>query len=589
MAEKVKSFLLNPNQYHSDRPDTKTTEMFGEIIGFMEHKGLRAMREDSLKQVFQSDWLKFQKEHQIFAKCMTLGAYGSGPEYRYDLARLCDLSELLAFYSGEYQYPVQVSVLGTGPIWMSGNEKQKKEMAQQLLEGHVSAFGMSEKDHGADLYANACTITPRGDGTYAANGNKYYIGNAHIASKVSVLGKNDATGEWAFWVVDSRHRNYNYVKDIQCVGLGKMRLGEFEMAEYPITDDDILTLGDKAFSDGLCTVNIGKFVVSFQGLGITAHAFYEAITHANRRMLYGQRVTDQPHIRAFLCEAFSRINTMKLFALRGRDYFRNMSGEDRRYLLFNPVQKMKVNVQGSEVVRLLMDVVCAKGYETENFLSEAYNMMDYNMRLEGTVHTNMSLILKFVPNYFFSDESYPEIGTDEEMRDDVCIFDQYQGGLAKITFPHYGKAYEGVEIPNVKRFKAQVDALCALMKEASPTQEQWKDKDFMLYYGEMFAMVVYGQLVLEGALLRDCDDLLLDQMFATIIRDTAKYALLQLSSQENSELQEQYLREIALTKPEINREKDMKYWKEYVQILDGAYIMNDAVIGNDGWHEPFPT
>ena len=40
---------------------------------------------------------------------------------------------------------------------------------------------------------------------------------------------------------------------------------------------------------------------------------------------------------------------MKLYALRSRDYFRSMSEEDRRDLLFNPIQKMKVTTQGGDV------------------------------------------------------------------------------------------------------------------------------------------------------------------------------------------------------------------------------------------------
>ena len=114
--------------------------------------------------------------------------------------------------------------------------------------------------------------------------------------------------------------------------------------------------GDEAFADGLSSVNIGKFQLGFAASGIVAHALYEAVTHANRRVIYGNPVTNFPHIRNFLSESFCRANAMKLYALRSRDYFRMMSAEDRRYLLFNPIQKMKVTTQGGEVMRLLMDV-----------------------------------------------------------------------------------------------------------------------------------------------------------------------------------------------------------------------------------------
>ena len=51
---------------------------------------------------------------------------------------------------------------------------------------------------------------------------------------------------------------------------------------------------------------------------------------------------------------------MKLFALRAADYMRTASYEDRRYLLFNPMTKMKVTTQGEEVINLMWDVIAAE-------------------------------------------------------------------------------------------------------------------------------------------------------------------------------------------------------------------------------------
>ena len=496
-----------------------------DTIAFFEHKGLKAIREDDKYFIWQDDWMKYQQEHGIFATMLTAKGYGDDPDARFDLYRLCPMSEILAFYGEAYQYPLQVSILGIGPIWMSNNEEQKQELAQQLREGHVFAFGMSEKEHGADLYSNEVHLTETGDGTYVANGNKYYIGNAQIASKISTMGKNATTGEYANWVVDSRHRHYKYVKDIEVPGLGQCRVGEYELVEYPITERDILKTGDEAFADGLSSVNIGKFQLGFAASGIVAHALYEAVTHANRRVIYGKPVTNFPHIRNFLSESFCRANAMKLYALRSRDYFRMMSAEDRRYLLFNPIQKMKVTTQGGEVMRLLMDVVCAKGYESENYISDAKNTVDMLFRLEGTAHVNMSLVLKFMQNYFFNNVEYPEIGIVSEQKEDDNIFKQTMGGLAKVKFPDYKKAYEGIDLPNVNRFLEIVEKFREMLAVAAPDASLIKNMDYMLNFGEIFTMIVYAQLVLESAKLNEVEDDLIDQIFAVFIRDVNKYAL----------------------------------------------------------------
>ncbi|MEG1987792.1 MAG: acyl-CoA dehydrogenase family protein [Oscillibacter sp.] len=580
MAEKAKSVLLNPQHYTAQHVDEKTHQAMLDILAFFENKGLAAMREDAENKKWQADFMEFQKEHKIYATMLTQEGYGEDGS-RYDLARICETSELLGFYGIGYQYPFQVSVLGTGPVWMGDNEEQKKEMAQQLLDGHIFAFGMSEKQHGADLYSNEATITPKGDGTYVANGNKYYIGNAQIASKVTTLGKNDKTGEWVYWVVDSRHRNYKYVGDIDTPIFRVARVGEYEMIEYPITDGDILKVGDGAFGDGLSSVNIGKFQLGFASSAIMTHCLYEAVTHANRRMIYGKPVTMFPHIRQFLCESFVRINAMRLYALRSLDYFRSMSADDRRYLLFNPIQKMKVTTQAGEVMRLIMDVVCAKGFENQNFISDAFTSVDSIYRLEGTAHVNMALVLKFMKNYFFSNVQYPEIGIRNDAKDDANVFKQTTGGLAKVQFPDYHKAYEGVSTPNVKVFQAIIEQFKDMISTAAPDESLLKNMDYMLNIGEMFTMVVYAQLVLEGAKLHNVDDMLIDQIFGAFVKDMNKFALNQLNSQQNTPAQVEYLKKMILTNPIVDKEKDFAFWTDYVQVLDGAYVQKDAPIGND--------
>ncbi len=574
-----KTMLFNPHKEDFASYDEKTKAVFKATVDFFEQKGLNDIRIDAKKYIWQADWMKYQKEHNVFATMLTAKGYGDA-DSRYDLRRITEINEILGFYGEAYQYPMQVSILGVGPIWMSDNEKQKQELAEQLKEGHVFAFGMSEKDYGADLYAMTSNVRPSGDG-YIANGNKYYIGNAHIAPKVTTLGKNIETNEWCFWVVDSRNRHYNYVKDIETPSINQARVGEYEMIEYPLTKDDILTTGNQAFANGLASVNIGKFQLGFSAVGIATHAFYEAITHSNRRKLYGNKVTDFPHVKEFLCQSFARTNAMKLYALRSRDYFREMSNEDRRYLLFNPIQKMKVTTQGGDVVRLLMDVVCAKGYENDTYISDAYGTMDYLFRLEGTAHVNMGLVIRFMQNYFFNNVEYPEIGVVIDERDDVNIFDQTMGGLNKVTFPKYNKAYSGVEIANVKQFAKIVEKFREFIANAQIDPSLLKNMDYMLNIGEIFTTIVYGQLVLEGALLNDVDEELINQMFKYFIDDINKYALLQLNQQTNTEVQANYLREIALMGRKVDKEADEKFWKEFVEVHDGAYVMNESVIGSD--------
>ena len=57
-------------------------------------------------------------------------------------------------------------------------------------------------------------------------------------------------------------------------------------------------------------------------------------------------VTDFPHVKRLFTDAYARLVAMKLVALRACDYMRSASREDRRYLLYNPIVKMKVTTEG---------------------------------------------------------------------------------------------------------------------------------------------------------------------------------------------------------------------------------------------------
>lgn len=125
-----------------------------------------------------------------------------------------------------------------------------------------------------------------------------------------------------------------------------MFVSTFALHDYPVTAADVLHTGPDAFAAALNTVNVGKFNLCHGAIGIGEHAFYEAITHANNRILYGHPVTDFSHVRANFVDAHARLAAMKLFSDRSVDYFRSASREDRRYLLFNPMTKSKVTSEG---------------------------------------------------------------------------------------------------------------------------------------------------------------------------------------------------------------------------------------------------
>ncbi len=563
--------LFNPRQLQPEHPDPKVNEILRKTVAFFEAKGKARLKEDDQNRVWYKDFLEFVKREQVFSTLLTPAGYG-GPDGRWDTSRLCVFNEVLGFYGLCYWYTWQVSILGLGPLWMSANEPLKHRTADLLEQGAIFAFGLSEKEHGADIYATDMLLAPQADGTYRARGDKYYIGNANEAAVVSTFGRMEATGEYVFFAVDSQLPAFQLVKNITA---SQSYVAEFNLQDYPVTEADIISRGDEAWNAALNTVNIGKYNLGWASIGICTHAFYEAINHASSRILYGRPVTDFPHVKQMFLDAYTRLAAMRLFALRASDYLRAASPGDRRYLLYNPVVKMKVTTQGEQVIDLLWDVIAAKGFEKDMYFEMAARDIRALPKLEGTVHVNIALIVKFMQNYFFNPAEYPDVPRRLEASNDDFLFEQGPTkGLGKIQFHDYRQAYASRDLPNVQIFREQIKVFRDFLMKATPDAAQQKDIDFLLAAGEIFTLVVYGQLILENANLLAIPDDLVDQIFDFMVRDMSRFALQLHGKPSSSEAQMAFCLSL-IRKAHADATRSQRVLEAQVYSQKGAYAMSD--------------
>jgi acyl-CoA dehydrogenase len=96
--------------------------------------------------------------------------------------------------------------------------------------------------------------------------------------------------------------------------------------------------------------------------------------------------------------------------------------------------------------------------------------------------------------------------------------------------------------------------------------------DFLLALGEIFTLVVYGQLILEAAKLYAVSDDLIDQIFDVMVRDLSKFALQLYSKPSSTGPQTDYCLKM-IRKPVMVGERYQRVWQE-VHALKDAYEMN---------------
>lgn len=565
--------LLNPKKYQDRKyPDERSREIMVKTIEWFENKGLAKMKEDYQSKEFTYDFAEFIKKEQIFETLFLPKGYGEEDQY-YSTYRMYEFSEICGFYGTAYWYMYHVSTLGLDPVLLGDNEKFKHQAVLKLRENPLCAFGLSEKEHGADIYSSSMRLYPQKDGSYLAKGSKYYIGNGNEAGIITVFGKIDGTDDYVFFAVDSKHEKYEC---LQNVIWAQNYVSEFELHDYPITEDEILSRGSKAWDDMLNTINICKFNIGSGATGIVTHSFYEALNHAAKRNLYGQNVTEFTHVKKLFVDAYSRLAAMKLFGLRATDYMRCASENDKRYLLYNPIMKMKVAIQGEEVHELLWDIIAAKGFEKNTYFEQAVTELRGFPKLEGTRHVNMALIVKLIPSYFFNPGSFEEVPRLNGAENDDFLFRQGPTrGYAKTQFHNFRAAYDSKDLPNINIFKEQIKAYEKyLMASGMGLKEQMmNDFDYLLAVGELFTLVAYGQLIIESAEIEKIDDDLLEQIFDFMVRDFSEYALELYSKPVSTKAQQDACMKMIM-RPIPDAKRFDRVLNNHVYSLKNAYEMN---------------
>jgi alkylation response protein AidB-like acyl-CoA dehydrogenase len=567
------SRLFNPSAYEAAEFDPATRRLLRATIDWFEAKGQAQIAAEVRSDEWYGDFIEFLGRERALAILLTPQRDGDGdPDKRWDTARNAAFNEILGFYGLPYWYAWQVTILGLGPIWQSDNETARRRAARLLEEGAIFAFGLSERDHGADIYSTDMVLQPDGDGGYRASGGKYYIGNGNLAGMVSVFGRRadvDGPDGYVFFVADSAHDAYLLRKNVV---YGQMYVSAFDLEDYPVRPEDVLHTGPGAFEAALNTINVGKFNLGFCAIGMAEHCFYETVTQGEGRVLFGKRVTEFGQVRRILSEAYARLLAAKLYGARAVDYVRTASLEDRRYLLFTPINKMRVTMEGERIVSLLGEVISAKGFERDSYFESAKNIIGGLPKLEGTVHVNLALALKFLPNYLFGTTDFEPVPMRRDAGDDAFLFAQGPTrGLGRIAFGDWRAAFDAFDgVPNVSLFRGQAEGLVAMVSEAPLSPEQMGDDlDFQQSLAQIFTLVPYGQLILEEAGMQETPDDVVDLVFEWLVRDFSRLALDLHGKASSTPEQQQWVLD-SIRKPVIDAEREDRIYAE-VRALAGAY------------------
>ncbi|HYE19531.1 MAG TPA: acyl-CoA dehydrogenase [Tepidisphaeraceae bacterium] len=478
------------------------------LASFFEEKGLAALKREDRDEQWYADWIAYQADHRLYATVVSPKEYSSiGAEF--DLLRYARFLEVFAYCSPAHGYSLQVSFLGLCAILTGTNAALKREAVAALEAGGLLAFAASERQHGSDLLANEFTVRDAGDGGLVAGGTKYYIGNANAAAMIAVLARREGRAgsrrapPALFVLRPGAAAGFRSATKIRTLGVRAAFVGAFEIVDHPLPETDLIATGRDAWDAALGAVTLGKFFLGFGSIGICEHALDEATDHLTRRVLYGKPVIDMPHIRSTVARAYARLTAMKLYAYRALDYLHAATEADRRYLLFNAVQKARVSTEGVKVMALLSECVGARGFESDTYFEMALRDAQLIPGLEGSTHINLAMAAQFIPGYF--ERADPGLsgpaslaGGGGPVGENSYLMAARAVAPETVAFPPYLRAYEPLmSVPNVRLVAGQARAF-RLLAGARRSEGRAPDTATAIDLGKCVSAVVYAQLVAEN-------------------------------------------------------------------------------------------
>ena len=226
--------------------------------------------------------------------CASLGSGGWLKAIARQDFRACALTrETLAFHSPLVDAMFALQALGSTPIALAGDTRQRRMWLDRAVRGRaVAAFAMSEPEAGSDIAAMRSTAVRDGDG-YVLNGIKTFISNAGIADFYLVFALTDpgagAKGISAF-LLPTETQGFRFVRPLLMAD--PHPLGEIALEDCRLPASARVGGEGEGYRLGLATLDRLRPTVGAAACGMAGRALHEAIHHALTRRQFGRALAD---------------------------------------------------------------------------------------------------------------------------------------------------------------------------------------------------------------------------------------------------------------------------------------------------------
>jgi alkylation response protein AidB-like acyl-CoA dehydrogenase len=198
--------------------------------------------------------------------------------------------------------------LGTSPIYLFGDERQKREWLPPLASGQkLAAFGLTEPEAGSDAGATR-TRARLDDGHWVVDGAKMFITNAGtpVTACVTITART-GDDEVSNIVVFNGTDGYDVGPPLKKMGWKASDTRPLSFDGCRVPEGNLLGPRGRGFTQFLEILDGGRISVAALGLGLAQGAYEQALTYARERQQFGRPIGKFQAVQFMLADMATEI------------------------------------------------------------------------------------------------------------------------------------------------------------------------------------------------------------------------------------------------------------------------------------------
>ena len=259
---------------------------------------VRRWVDDAVMPIIGDRYIAGEFPQELIGQMAELGLFGANLPEKYGCAGLNNVAyglimqELERGDSGIRSFASVQGALVMYPIYMFGNEEQKKEWLPKLASGEVvGCFGLTEPDYGSNP-AGMLTTARETDAGWTLNGTKMWITNGSTAQMAIIWAKTgdlDDPGSIRGFIVPTDAKGFTSKDQKGKISLRASDTSELALEDVCIPRDAVLSESAGIKSPLMCLTQ-ARYGIAWGAVGAAMACYDEALNYAKTRMIFDKPI-----------------------------------------------------------------------------------------------------------------------------------------------------------------------------------------------------------------------------------------------------------------------------------------------------------